>query len=172
MTEQQDPTPALGGIMNRIADWNEMMRYDGSGLTHDEIRSIKNSFFKEMILLREDGHIAALPDFSDYGDFLCTFSATASKLRIHTEALVFGCLKSAEDGGESLRAAEDRMRRHMRFHDRYYGNATNPMSEQSPAILRHLAAIFEQNERPIKASNTSAVLGNEHVRRGLLSPKK
>lgn len=172
MTEQQDPYPALGGIMNRIADWNEMMRYDGSGLTHDEIRAIKNSFFKEMILLREEGRIAALPDFSDYGDFLSVFSANASKLRIHTEALVLGCLKAAEDNSQSLKAAEDRMRRHITFHERYYSNASNPATEQSPATLRHMAAIFEQNERPIKAVNTGAVLGNADVRRGLLSPKK
>lgn len=172
MTEQQDPHSALGGIINRIADWNEMMRYDGSGLTHDEIRDIKNSFFKEMIILREEGRITALPDFSDYGDFLSVFSANASKLRIHTEALVLGCLKAAEDGGVSLKTAEERMRRHIGFHERYYGTATNPATEQSPATLRHLAAIFEKNERPIKAANTGAVLGSEDVRRGLLNPKK
>ncbi|TNE32427.1 MAG: hypothetical protein EP349_01575, partial [Alphaproteobacteria bacterium] len=98
------------------------------------------------------------------------FSATASKLRVHTEALVLGCLKAAEDGGTSLQAAEDRMRRHTAYHERYYGSATHPAGEQSPAMMRYLAAIFEQNERPIKAANTGAVLNSPDVRRGLLDP--
>ncbi|MBL1147815.1 MAG: hypothetical protein HND56_03320 [Pseudomonadota bacterium] len=172
MTEQQAPHPALGGIMTRIADWNEMMRYDGAALSHEQIRDLRNNFYKEMVMLHAEGGIAALPDFSDYSDFVCAFSATASKLRVHTEALVLGCLKAAEDDGLSLKAAEERMRRHTAYHERYYGNATHPAGEQSPAVMRHLVAIFEQNERPIKAANTGAVLNSPEVRRGLLNPKK